>query len=89
MAKRSENGRLAGKIAIVTGAARGIGRATAVALAHEGADVIGFDIAGPVSSSPGLVHLFASTLAEPAPYFANHNRPPLIERFFMKLIIWP
>ncbi|HLI51622.1 MAG TPA: SDR family NAD(P)-dependent oxidoreductase [Thermomicrobiaceae bacterium] len=42
-------GRLAGKVAIVTGAARGIGRATAVAMAHEGASVAGFDIAGPVS----------------------------------------
>ncbi|TPI08514.1 NAD(P)-dependent oxidoreductase [Mesorhizobium sp. B4-1-3] len=41
--------RLAGKIAIVTGAARGIGRATAVAFGREGATVIGIDIAGPVS----------------------------------------
>ena len=40
-------GRLAGKAAIVTGAARGIGRAVAVAFAREGADVMGIDIAGP------------------------------------------
>ncbi len=46
---RSGVGRLAGKAAIVTGAARGIGRATAVAFAREGADVMGIDIAGPVS----------------------------------------
>src|SRR3546814_16735407 len=31
----------------------------------------------------------ASTLAEPAPLRANHNRPPAIARFFMKLIAWP
>ena len=44
---------LAGRVAVVTGAARGIGRATAVALAQAGADVVGIDIAGPVSSSLG------------------------------------
>jgi len=41
---------LAGKSAIVTGAARGIGRAIAVALASEGADIMAIDIAGTVSS---------------------------------------
>jgi NAD(P)-dependent dehydrogenase (short-subunit alcohol dehydrogenase family) len=40
---------LAGRIAVVTGAARGIGRAAAVALAAAGADVAGIDIAAPVS----------------------------------------
>jgi NAD(P)-dependent dehydrogenase (short-subunit alcohol dehydrogenase family) len=35
----------------VAGAARGIGRAIAVAFAREGADVMGLDIAGPVSST--------------------------------------
>jgi NAD(P)-dependent dehydrogenase (short-subunit alcohol dehydrogenase family) len=42
---------LAGKIALVTGAARGIGRAIAVELAANGADVIALDIAGPVSTA--------------------------------------
>ncbi|PWU62205.1 short-chain dehydrogenase [Micromonospora globispora] len=41
---------LAGRVAVVTGAARGIGRAAAVALAEAGADVAGIDIAGPVSA---------------------------------------
>jgi NAD(P)-dependent dehydrogenase (short-subunit alcohol dehydrogenase family) len=40
---------LTGKVAVVTGAARGIGRAIAVELAANGADVIAIDIAGPVS----------------------------------------
>lgn len=43
---------LAGRIAVVTGAARGIGRATAVALSSAGADVAGIDIAGPVGPDP-------------------------------------
>jgi NAD(P)-dependent dehydrogenase (short-subunit alcohol dehydrogenase family) len=40
---------LAGRVAVVTGVARGIGRAAAVALSRAGADVAGIDIAGPVS----------------------------------------
>jgi len=40
---------LTGRTAVVTGAARGIGRASAVALARAGADVVGLDIAGTVS----------------------------------------
>lgn len=38
-------GRLNAKVAIVTGAARGIGRACAIALANEGADIVAMDIA--------------------------------------------
>jgi len=40
---------LGGKSAVVTGAARGIGRAIAVEFAANGADVLLIDIAGPVS----------------------------------------
>jgi NAD(P)-dependent dehydrogenase (short-subunit alcohol dehydrogenase family) len=40
---------LTDKVAVVTGAARGIGRAIAVEMAANGADVIALDIAGPVS----------------------------------------
>lgn len=41
-------GRLGGKVAFVTGAARGVGRSTAVRLAGEGADVIALDICAPL-----------------------------------------
>lgn len=41
-------GRVAGKVALVTGAARGQGRSHAVRLASEGADVIAVDLCGPV-----------------------------------------
>jgi NAD(P)-dependent dehydrogenase (short-subunit alcohol dehydrogenase family) len=47
--KVQRKGRLEGKTAVITGAARGIGRAIAVAFAAEGADVLGIDLAGTVS----------------------------------------
>lgn len=43
---------LRGKVAVVTGAARGIGRAIAVDLARNGASVIAVDIAAQVSAKP-------------------------------------
>jgi SDR family mycofactocin-dependent oxidoreductase len=45
-------GRLEGKVAFITGAARGQGRAHAVKLASEGADIIAVDIAGPLPLVP-------------------------------------
>ncbi|TQF68999.1 NAD(P)-dependent oxidoreductase [Rhodococcus spelaei] len=43
-------GRVSGKVALVTGAARGQGRAEAVRLADEGADVIVVDVCAPLPS---------------------------------------
>lgn len=42
------DGRLTGKVALVSGAARGQGRAHALGLAREGADIIAFDVCEPV-----------------------------------------
>jgi SDR family mycofactocin-dependent oxidoreductase len=45
-------GRLQGKVAFITGAARGQGRAHAVKLAQEGADIIAVDLAGHIDHVP-------------------------------------
>lgn len=46
----ASGGRLKGKVALVTGAARGIGRAQAVRFAQEGADIVALDVCGPVDT---------------------------------------
>ncbi|WP_407685521.1 mycofactocin-coupled SDR family oxidoreductase [Mycobacterium sp. HUMS_1102779] len=62
--------RLAGKVALITGAARGIGRAQAVRFAQEGADIVALDVCGPVDtvvvphSTPADLERTASLVAE-------------------------
>lgn len=50
---------LANKVAFITGAAHGQGRATALALAKEGVHIVAFDIAG-LRSMNRLSHYAAS-----------------------------
>ena len=67
------SGRGEGKVAFITGAARGQGRAHAVRLAQEGADIIAIDICKQVDS----VQIPLSTpedLAETAEMVKGHNR---------------
>jgi (+)-trans-carveol dehydrogenase len=45
-------GRVEGKVAFITGAARGQGRSHAVKLAEEGADIIAVDVCAPIESVP-------------------------------------
>ncbi|ORB32355.1 mycofactocin-coupled SDR family oxidoreductase [Mycolicibacterium parafortuitum] len=56
--------RLQGRVAFITGAARGQGRAHAVRLANEGADIIAVDIAGPLPPCVPYDHATPDDLAE-------------------------
>lgn len=56
--------RLQGKVAVVTGAARGIGRAAAVAMARAGADIVGIDICAVVDPRSGVVPATPDDLRE-------------------------
>jgi SDR family mycofactocin-dependent oxidoreductase len=58
------SGRVQGKVAFITGAARGQGRSHAVRLAEEGADIIAVDLAGPVPSVSAYPPATPDDLAE-------------------------
>ena len=66
-------GRVEGKVAFITGAARGQGRAHAVRLAQEGADIIAIDICKPIESflNPPST---PKDLAKTADLVRGHNR---------------
>jgi len=60
-------GRVEGKVAFITGAARGQGRSHALRLAQEGADIIAVDICGPVpanSAPPATEEDLAETVRQ-------------------------
>jgi NAD(P)-dependent dehydrogenase (short-subunit alcohol dehydrogenase family) len=50
---------LSGKVAIVSGAAQGLGRAFAIRLAEEGCEVLGFDVKKEVLDVPGITAMVA------------------------------
>ncbi len=58
------NAPLKGKVAVITGAARGIGRSMAVAMAANGADIVGIDINAPVAPVVEYVSATQSDLEE-------------------------
>ena len=66
-------GRVEGKVAFISGAARGQGRSHAVRLAQEGADIIAIDICGPIDNL-AYPHSTPADLAETADLVKAHNR---------------
>lgn len=59
-------GRVEGKVALITGAARGQGRSHAVRLAQEGADIVAVDVCARISSSKEIPAATPDDLAETA-----------------------
>lgn len=67
-------GRVEGKVAFITGAARGQGRSHAVRLAQEGADIIAVDVCKRISSNEDIPAPTPDDLAETADLIKNLDR---------------
>ncbi|MGV0875321.1 mycofactocin-coupled SDR family oxidoreductase [Mycolicibacterium sp. XJ879] len=68
------SGRVEGKVAFITGAARGQGRSHAIRLAEEGADIIAVDVCKQLSSNSDIPSATPDDLAETADLVKNLNR---------------
>ena len=68
------DGRVEGKVAFVTGAARGQGRSHAVRLAEEGADIIAVDVCKKVTDDSQIPASTPDDLAETADLVKGLNR---------------
>jgi SDR family mycofactocin-dependent oxidoreductase len=73
------SGSISGKVALITGAARGQGRAHAVRLSAEGADIIALDIAGRLPSSVPYDSPSPDDLAETARLVSANGRKVITE----------
>ena len=68
------DGLLRGKVAVITGAARGIGRSIAVDMAANGADVIGIDICGKITPVQEYAVATQADLDETGRLVKQHGR---------------
>src|SRR5215204_2181444 len=73
MSEVSMAGRVEGKVAFITGAARGQGRSHAMRLAEEGADIIAIDICKPISRSSEIPASTPDDLVETADLVKAQN----------------
>src|SRR5258705_14005834 len=71
---RNKMARLEGKVAFITGAARGQGRSHAVRLAEEGADIIAVDVCKPIVQNTTIPASTPEDLAETADLVKGLNR---------------
>lgn len=71
---------LAGRVAYVTGAARGQGRSHCRRLARAGADIVAIDACGPVSEANGYPPAEPSDLAETVALVEGEGRKVIAER---------
>lgn len=76
----TENAPLAGKVAYVTGAARGQGRSHCVRLARAGADIVAIDACGPVAEHNGYPPAGPEDLAETVYLVEGEGRKILADR---------
>ena len=72
----NENGSFAGKVAFVTGAGTGIGRATALAFAREGAGVVAADLSEQDNRETVRWYMLPSPLAFFLPFLATFRSSP-------------
>ena len=66
--------RVEGKVALITGAARGQGRSHAVRLAEEGADIVAVDVCAPISADSEIPPSTPDDLAETADLVKQLNQ---------------
>lgn len=71
---------LAGKVAYVTGAARGQGRSHCIRLARAGADIVAIDACGPVTDHNGYPPATPEDLAETVGLVEGEGRKILTDR---------
>src|SRR5688572_15875519 len=76
---------LAGQVAIVTGAARGIGQACACALAAEGADIVAADLVASDAKLARVRELGRRTLDVPTDVTRRDSVRQLVERVIAEL----